>query len=137
MDDNQFFEEIQATTFPLKEFDHKAHLRLAFIAIQKLGLPQAELKVGELIYALAAKHGGEAIYHVTVTRRAVQLVAQYIASYNSKTFAEFEKHAQPLFTDLKSAIQQRYSFDVFVDQRARANWIAPDLVGRQNGLIDI
>ena len=80
LDDDEFIATFERGGFGGDAFPHQAHVRMAWLYVTRLG-PQAAIdRAAEGIHRLAMANGREALYHDTVTRAWVYLVADAIAN---------------------------------------------------------
>jgi hypothetical protein len=125
MSDEAFLATFQHGEFAGDAFPHRAHLRMAWLYVTALGPEQAVQHAAAGIRNLAQRNGRPALYHDTLTRAWVYVVATAVAHHPSATFAEFIAR-NPQLLD-KQLLLRHYSPDVLSSPRARAAWIAPDL----------
>jgi hypothetical protein len=125
MPDDAFLATFQRGEFAGDAFPHRAHLRMAWLYVTALGSERAVQHVAAGIRNLAQHNGRPALYHDTLTRAWVYVVATTVAHHPSATFPEFIAH-NPQLLD-KQLLLRHYSPDVLFSARARAAWIAPDL----------
>jgi hypothetical protein len=125
MPDDAFLATFQRGDFAGDAFPHRAHLRMAWLYVTALGPERAVQKAAAGIRNLAQHNGRPALYHDTLTRAWVYLVAATVAHHRFATFAEFIAHSPQLLD--KQLLLRHYSPDVLSSARARATWIAPDL----------
>jgi hypothetical protein len=109
-------------------FTHEAHLRLAFIHINKYGLEGAINHMRRQIKAFAENLGIYDKYHETVTIAAVYLVNELMQGANKADFDQFMRSAGEPLKDFKKLLAQHYSYDVFKDTQARKSFATPDLM---------
>lgn len=126
MSDDQFLATFERGEFAGDAFPHRAHLRMAWLYVTDLGPDAAIRRAADGIRNLARRNGRPALYHDTLTRAWVYLVAAAIAHHRPATFAELlARHPQLLD---KQLLLLHYSRDLLTSARARATWIAPDLI---------
>src|SRR5438445_7536675 len=78
--DEEFLHAFFSAELPNSDFHHRDHLRLTWLVVRGHGLAEAEARVAEGIQHFAAKNGHAALYHDTMTRFWVRLVAHAVAS---------------------------------------------------------
>lgn len=108
-------------------FNHAAHLRLAWIYIKKYGLAKAEELIQDQLKKYVAHVGAKDKYHTTLTIVAVKAVAHFIQQSNQSNFKEFIKMHPQLISNFKGLINSHYSFDIFVNDKARKVYLEPDV----------
>jgi flavin reductase (DIM6/NTAB) family NADH-FMN oxidoreductase RutF len=125
LDDDDFIATFERGGFRGDDFPHEAHLRMAWLYVTRLGPEAAIDRAAEGIRRLAKANGRENLYHDTVTRAWVYLVAEAIANSPSASFKEFLGRNPQLLG--KGLLLEHYSPDVLASSQARATWMAPDL----------
>ena len=109
-------------------FSHEAHLRLAWIHIDKYGLEQATQNIQEQLQNFVAHVGATDKYHETLTVAAVQAVGHFMKSSEADNFKDFIVENPPLKTNFKELINSHYSFDIFNSSEAKTEFIVPDVL---------
>lgn len=125
MKDNDFLLQFDNCTLPPELFDHKAHLRLAWLQIKQHGLDRALENCCEQISRFACFHGDHQKFNKTITNASVYAVNHFMADESS--FEEFIERNPQLLSDLKTLINSHYSYDIFTVENARKNFIEPDV----------
>ena len=113
--------------FPPLYFSHEAHLRLAYIHLEKYGLRQSIENMCTQIYDFAIKYGATMKFNATVTYASLQIMYHYMNQGNSDSFKDLMIEFPHLLQDFKREIQKYYSWDVFCSPEAKANIHEPDL----------
>jgi len=119
--DQEFLDAFKAGRISPGEFHHRDHLRLAFLQVQRLGPGPAATAVAEGIRSFAAAHGQQRLYHETLTRFWVRIVAHASAATFEKTL---ERHPQLLDKELPLRHWRR---ETLFGEPARVGWLEPDL----------
>lgn len=109
-------------------FSHEAHLRLAYIHIQKYGATQAEVNMCDQIKGFAESLGVYDKFNKTVTIAAVKVMDHFISKAASKTFKGLIHEFPNLLLNFKGILNQHYSYNVFGDQKAKEAFQEPDLL---------
>ena len=105
--------------------NHGAHLRLAWIHIDKYGLEKAKENIQKQLQDFVAHIGAKDKYHQTLTMSAVNHFKEQSKSDNFNGFIiEFSQ----LKNNFKALIASHYSFDIFKSIRSKTEFIAPDLL---------
>jgi len=110
----------------LEAFGHREHLRLAWALIARDGRDAAAPQIERRLRHLAAAHGMPERYHSTLTLFWVRLVGHVAGRRPAATFAEFAE-AEPWLLDT-GLVRRHYSRELLASTRARAGWVAPDLI---------
>ena len=121
--------EHQFETFQLKPglFSHEAHLRLAYIHIQKYGAKQAEENMCRQIKGFAESLGIYDKFNKTVTIAAIRIMSHFMQKAKSKDFTGLTEEFPQILSDFKGILRQHYSYNVFGDLDAKSDYKAPDL----------
>ncbi len=127
LSDAEFEQQFKSCAMDPTVFSHEAHIRLAWLAINKYGLNKATSHVQTLLERFVAHHQAQDKYHKTLTVAAVQVVYHFMANTKADDFADFISASSPLITNFKSLIGAHYSFDIFQSEGARLAYIEPDL----------
>ncbi|WP_268124456.1 hypothetical protein [Roseivirga pacifica] len=126
--DEVFEAEFAQKTLSAVHFTHEAHLRLAWIHLQKYGLQKAQEHLTEQIKAYAENLGIYDKYNETLTIAAIRMVEHFRLRKPTDSFPELLAEFPQLKTDFKALLESHYSFDVFKNKEARARFIEPDLL---------
>lgn len=109
-------------------FNHEAHLRLAWINIKQYGMEQAEKNIQEQLQNFVASVGAKDKYHTTLTVAAIRMVGHFVEKSNVTDFKDFIIEFPQLKNNFKGMIEQHYSFDIFSSQKAKVEFMKPDIV---------
>jgi flavin reductase len=123
--DEEFIATFEHGGFAANAFPHRAHLRMAWLYVRHLGPDAAIDRAARGIRNLAEAHGQPTLYHDTLTRAWVYLVAAADAVSPSPTFTGFVER-NPQLLD-KQLLLRHYSPEVLSSAEARAAWVAPDV----------
>ncbi len=124
--DLEFQRGFEAVEVPTSEFNHLAHLRLAYVYLSQGDLRYAEQKMRNALLAfLKANNIPREKFHETLTRAWVMAVAHFMGRKSSASFSEFVTHSQPLLDS--KVMLTHYSAAALFSERARAAFVEPDL----------
>lgn len=126
--DLQFEQQFATCQLPPEIFNHEAHLRLAWIHIEKYGVATAISHITKQIKAYATFLGEAEIYHHTLTVAAVYLVNHFKLQSGIIDFRDFMAQNPRLQTHFKELIAQHYTTDIFNNAKAKAEFLPPDLL---------
>ncbi|MEM7298396.1 MAG: hypothetical protein AAF391_09045 [Bacteroidota bacterium] len=126
--DNEFERLFETFKFKPGMFSHEAHLRLAYIHIQKYGREKAEQNMCDQIKGFAESLGVFDKFNKTVTIASVKAMDHFMQKSSSDNFRDFIKEFPRLLTNFKDLLGQHYGFNVFSDKRAKKEYIEPDLL---------
>lgn len=108
------------------EFNHLAHLRLAYVCLVEGGPDSAQRQMRRSLLAfLDAHHIPREKFHETLTRAWVMAVAHFMNRAHSASFAEFAANSSPLLNS--QVMLTHYSHEKLFSASARAAFVAPDL----------
>jgi hypothetical protein len=127
LSDDDFLSAFFSLSLPNSEFHHRDHLRLAWLAVRRHGGEVAEEVVTRGILRFAEHNRHAALYHDTMTRFWVRLVAHAVGARPEIDGFEAFLEAHPLLLD-KAVFLRHWSKDAMFGAEARAGWRAPDLV---------
>jgi hypothetical protein len=124
--DDEFLRAFFGLELPNAEFRHRDHVRLAWLAVRRHGADVAEEVVTAGIRKFARHNGNESLYHDTMTRFWVRLVAHAVS--DRPEIADFDAFlgAYPILLD-KNTPLRHWSRDLMFGAGARAGWREPDL----------
>jgi hypothetical protein len=126
LSDDAFLARFERAGFAAHEFPHRAHLRMAYLYVRRLGPVAAADRVAAGILHLATAHGHRARYNETLSRAWVQVVALAMQRTGAESF-EALLAAHPALLD-KHLLLAHYSRGLLYGPQAREQWVAPDLV---------
>jgi hypothetical protein len=108
------------------EFNHHAHLRLAYVYLTEGGLTHAQDQMRKNLLAfLLAKGVPQSKYHEILTLAWVMAVAHFMNRMSSSSFSEFAANSRPLLDS--KVMLTHYSAKTLFSERARSAFVAPDL----------
>jgi len=111
----------------LPDFDHRAHLRVAWRLCQLEPLPSALARISAGLRRATALVGARDKYHETLTWAWMMLVAEREAEAEpGQSFAAFEAQNPDLFRG-RTALDRRYDRATLDSARARARFVLPTL----------
>ncbi|MFF3067240.1 hypothetical protein [Kitasatospora sp. NPDC057936] len=119
----EFTALMQEATAGAERFDHRRHVHLTWLAVRRHGRAAALTLVADGIRATATRAGAPQKFHVTMTRAWVELVARHAT--DDEDFTAFADRHPDLFD--KGLLARHYRPGTLADDRARTEWIEPDL----------
>ena len=120
LSDDVFLKAVATCELPLSGFRHGDHLRLAWLHLHREPFQQALTNVQREIQRFATFHGAGHIYHETVTRAWVTL----LATHAEPTFQSFLAENAP---HLNHQLLHRFWTAERLDSAAaRGTWLPPD-----------
>lgn len=129
-DDETFLSEFEACRWPLSEWHHRDHVKLAYLSLCRYSFDEALARIRNGIKAHNAAHdvpdSATSGYHETMTHAWLRLVEFAIQEYGpSKSADEF--YADHPELSQKKTLRLFYSRDVFMSPRAKTEFLEPDL----------
>ena len=109
-------------------FGHEAHLRLAWIHINKYGIDRAIKNICLQIQNFAARAGAPDKYNETVTIAAIRAVYHFMLRSDTDNFQDFILENSRLKTSFKQLLNSHYRTDIFNSERAKRAYIEPELL---------
>ena len=125
MTDDEFLAAFADCTMPLSSFTHLSHLRLAWLQLRRADFDHALDAVRADVTRFAAFNGKSGVYHETLTRLWLTLVAHAIETAPAGDFDSFLARNAWLVDRENPA--KHYSKATLESPAARAGWVEPDL----------
>ena len=130
MSDDEFLRQFENQTIPQEEWNHRAHLKIAYLMLTRVPFAEALRRVRDGVRALNAAHGLVETptrgYHETVTHAWLQLVAAMLRQFGPADSADTFLDAQSQLGSNR-ALLFFYSRDRIMSPEARAEFLTPDL----------
>ena len=126
-DDQAFRQAFEACGVAADDFDHRAHVRLAYIYLCEQTPDEAFISMKHSLLGFLRHLGiGQSKYHETITRAWTMAVAHFMAlSPACRSAADFIDH-NPVLLDTKIMLSH-YSAEVLFSPTARAEFVEPDI----------
>ncbi|WP_421802821.1 hypothetical protein [Flagellimonas sp.] len=128
MNNADFAAAFESGAFPPQEFNHEAHIKLAWIYLGLFDEKTAISKTCEAIKNYDQLHGDGTKYHVTLTVASVKMVHHFRQKSNATTFEKFVAEYPKLVTSFKELLFQHYDKSVLTDPKAKTAYLQPDLL---------
>lgn len=116
------------TTLPAEQFHHAQHLEVAWLFVQRHGMPSALTEFTSAIKRFADAKGATGLYHETITWAFLLLIADRQARKPATTFAAFAADNADLLSWKPSILDRYYSKDLLSSELARRSFLMPDRV---------
>lgn len=126
--DSEFEKQFENCELDPSEFSHEAHLRLAWIHINKYGIEKAIHNVQAQLLNFVKHAGAEGKYNKTLTIAALKAVYHFMLKSKSENFNDFIAEFPRLKTNFKDLINSHYGIDVFNSEKAKKKFLEPDLL---------
>lgn len=109
-------------------FNHEAHLRLAWIHVNKYGEAKAIQNITTQLQKFVAFVGAKDKYNHTLTVAAIKAVSHFIKKASADNFKDFIVEFPRLKNNFKDLMGSHYALDIFTSAKARKEYIEPDLL---------
>ncbi|MBT8234009.1 MAG: hypothetical protein HKO66_03265 [Saprospiraceae bacterium] len=126
--DNEFERAFKSCDLPPDLFTHEAHIRLAWIHLNKYGELDAINNILEDIRRFDNTFGNGNKFHKSITVAAVKTVKHFISKSVWLTFEEFIESNPKLLTSFSDLILYHYSKDAIFSEKAKTEYVEPDLI---------
>jgi hypothetical protein len=124
--DSQFESKFDNLSFDPKLFSHEAHLRLAWIHLNKYGKEKAIDNICNQIRKFDSVHGDGTKYHKTITVAALEMVHHFFDNEEYSTFEEFISENPRLKINFKELLLAHYSEEILYKEQGRTTYLPPD-----------
>ena len=127
-EDREFKEQVESCTFPTPSFDHRAHLRLAYIYLVENETEEAIERMRNSLLGLLQKAGIDpsSKFSETITKAWVLAVQYFISQTDNSNSADSFINSKPEMLDSKIMLTH-YSAEVLFSDNARKDFIEPNL----------
>lgn len=116
----------EACSFHPSEFRHYQHLTVALWYVWRLSPNEASLKMTKGIRRLAETYGKMG-YHETITLFWLRIVANFVAGNQANGTVSDSANTLIDHCKDKDLIGQFYSTELLATDKAKAEWVEPDL----------
>jgi hypothetical protein len=125
--DRTFREDFTLGRVTPAQFDHRAHVRLAYILLAEAEIDSAADRMRAELLAFIARNGVDpAKYHETITRAWILAVRHFMDRTSSSDSADEFIDANPILLDRKIMLTH-YSAELLFSSDARTRFVEPDL----------
>lgn len=128
LSDLAFEQQFSTSTLAEHLFTHEAHLRLAWIHINKYGIDKAIENVTGQLLRFVDRLGAKDKYNETLTVAALKMVNHFNGKAQTKNFNAFIAEFPKLNTHFKELINTHYSINLLHSAEAKARYLEPDLL---------
>jgi hypothetical protein len=126
--DNAFETAFREGTLNPLLFTHEAHLRLAWIHIEKYGVDRAIDNICDQLKRFVCKMDAAHKYNCTLTVAAIRTVYHFRLRSESDDFPSFVQEFPGLNNNFKALLEQHYTLDIFSSEKAKKRYLEPDLL---------
>lgn len=126
LSDDEMLAAFLACDLPASGFDHRSHLRIAWIHLQRYPLDEAVQRTCDGIAGFAAHLGATEKFNRTLTEALVRLMAHGGAADPGLGWKAFLAANPELANDARGAIARYYSQERLARPEARTRFLPPD-----------
>lgn len=130
IDDAEFLREFEACRWPLEQWHHREHIKLAYLYLRRYPWDEALARIRAAIKAHNSAHnvpeGLTGGYHETMTHAWLRLVDVMLCEYGPAENADAFYEQHPELSQTKT-LRLFYSRERFVSDDAKARFVEPDL----------
>ena len=126
-DDLEFRDQMEACNFPASDFNHRAHLRLAYIYLSENSTEKSSELMRDTLGRFILHYGVDpSKYHETMTKAWILAVHHFMNVTGTSSSADelIDKNPEMLETKI---MMTHYSAGVLFSDEARASFVQPDL----------
>ena len=128
LSDHEFEREFERGLLKPEVFGHEAHLRLAWIHINSYGIDLALSTIQAQLKNFVCQVGAPDKYNETLTIAAIKAVHHFTLKSKSRNFRNFIVEFPRLKYAFKEVMATHYTMDIFNSERAKKEYIKPDLL---------
>lgn len=127
LDDQNFIKQFEELTLDPAYFDHRGHLRIAWLYLsQNLSLQSID-KICLGIKRYASHLGASDKYHHSLSYTLVLIIAKRIAQAPTENLSDFIDNNPELTSSTLELVQACFSFDLLSHPTAKTQLIKPDI----------
>ena len=124
MDDATFVARFEDGTLPEAEFDHRGHVRLAYLYLGTYGFGGTLDRISSGIRAFATAHGAPEKYHETITVAFVSIVNERRAKHTPPLPWNAFVERNPELLDSR-LLSHYYARETLKSEQARRTFVLP------------
>jgi len=126
-EDREFQSRFESCVLPPAEFDHRGHLRLAYVYLSDHNVDSAQKMMRGALWRFLDHHGVDpAKYHETMTRAWILAVRHFMALCPESNSADSFMESDPRMLD-SEIMMTHYSAELLFSDEAREQFVEPDL----------
>ena len=127
-EDHEFKSKVESCEFPVPEFDHRAHIRLAYVYLVENSTGASVQLMRDTLIGLLRYAGIDPSqkYHETLTEAWVLVVHHFMSITDGSESADDFIGKNIVMLDSK-IMMTHYSAEVLFSEQARSTFIEPDL----------
>lgn len=125
--DRTFRSDFEDGRLTPSEFDHRAHVRLAYVYLTEFDVDEAAAMMRDALFAFLQRNGiPSSKYHETLTRSWILAVRHFMNQTSDAASADAFLASNPKLLDSKIMLSH-YSAALLFSADARAQFVEPDL----------
>ena len=124
----ELFDRFVDTTLPAAEFHHPQHVQVAWLFVQKHGMPAALSEFTAALKRFADAKGATGLYHETITWAFLLLIADRQARNPVGSWENFSRANADLLQWKPSILSRYYSKELLASDLAKRTFLMPDLL---------
>lgn len=128
MNDVDFLQAFESGKFPPEQFNHRAHIQLAWVYLNSFDEETAILRTCGAIKNFDKLHGDGTKYHTTLTVAAVKVVHHFRQKSKTTTFDDFVAENPRLIVSFKELLLQHYGERLMAHPKGKTAYLEPDLL---------
>lgn len=119
-------ETFEAGSINPDQFDHEAHIYVAWLYLQDYELEEAISRFCKALRRLTKKLGVESKYHQTISWFFMISISERLQTMPSENWRSFRKQNPDLFAGSPSLIKRHYTSERLQSALARTQFLLPD-----------
>lgn len=127
MTDDDFVSAFLACRLAPSDFDHRGHLRIAWLFVRRHPLPRAIEETCAGIARIAQHFGAPDKFNRTLSEALVRLIAHAASAAPDATFEEFLRRNPAFVNDVRGVLAHYYSAGLLHSADAKHGFVMPDL----------
>src|SRR6186997_690153 len=128
MSSSELFDRFVDTSLPADQFHHQQHVNVAWLFVQKYGMPNALAEFTAAIKRFADAKGATGLYHETITWAFLLLISERQARNPVEKWPAFEAANPDLLVWKPSILERYYSKELLASDLAKRTFMMPDLI---------
>jgi hypothetical protein len=127
LDDQTFLKRFALRDLGPEYFDHRGHLRMAWLHLKHYPVEKAIQLVCDGIKQLAIQFGAPDKFNHSLTEALMRIMHKRIRLNPQQTFEEFLQHNREMVLDAQGLLAKYYSLQHLNSDAARQGWLPPDI----------
>jgi hypothetical protein len=124
--DAEVLRQFEDASLPTELFNHRQHVRVAWLFVQRDGMPQALEAFSTALRRFATAKGAHTLFHVTITWAYLLLINQRLQQSPAADWDTFAIQNGDLLQWKPSVLDQYYTADLLWSDQARHTFLMPD-----------